>query len=117
GVAGGVAHWAAGLLFQSLDVDETDCGRGGDDLDGPAFLLGHADENSDVGGGAGGAHHDVEGFGLLGHAAIPARSASSVMLARRWPVERAWMSVMSWWTAGRVLSSSGANRSAVISAS
>jgi len=67
------AHRAASLFFQSTAVDEGDRGRGGDDLDSPAFFLGQADEGADIRGGSGSAHHDVERCGSLSHAEIPAR--------------------------------------------
>src|SRR5258708_11664434 len=54
------AHCSAGLGFELGYVDERQCRWGGDDLDGPATVVGEFDEPSDVACGPCPAHDQVE---------------------------------------------------------
>ena len=49
---------AAGLVLDGGRVEEFECGRGGDDLDRPAAVLGQFDAGADRGGRAGAADDD-----------------------------------------------------------
>jgi hypothetical protein len=65
------ADGAAGLGFERGQVEEGERGRGGDDLDDPAALLGELDELACFGGGACAAHDVGQDAGGLVHRRTP----------------------------------------------
>src|SRR5262249_11178139 len=108
------AHWPGRLRLELGYVDERQCGWCGDDLDGPATVLGQFYQPSDLACGPRPAHDHVQDPALarLCHLGAPMRAANSLRcgrtvggaVARRSPTRRR--------TAGRERTSWGAIPSA-----